>query len=76
MWQAPHFLYIFSPFSNEAVVNKAKIDSISVAEVVEDVAAGIAILEGAGGKFTMTKGGSDYSLNVSADNHVIDQQYL
>jgi myo-inositol-1(or 4)-monophosphatase len=41
-----------------------------------DVAAGIAILEGAGGKFTMTKGQHEYSLNVSAYNRVIDHQSI
>lgn len=37
-----------------------------------DVAAGIAILEGAGGKFTMTKGKYDYSFNVNANNSLIE----
>ena len=59
------------------LVAKGAVEYYSEHEIMLwDVAAGIAILEGAGGKFTMTKGGSDYSLNVSADNHVIDQQYL
>ena len=38
-----------------------------------DVAAGIAIVEGAGGVVSMTSGNNDYSLNIVVDNGVLDK---